>query len=156
MIKRGSILARTLHKWLGLLVGLQVLIWLGLSGFNLLFFNFNRHDFHFLNVSGKQVKVSITPINPQTGKPNQIKLKKGSNLLLSLHKQKVKLPSICDGGGESGKCRVRFEDPGVPETNSVEEAIIPRRLREQGWRLASQQVVSSNVTLALSKGTQIS
>ena len=28
MIKRGNILARTLHKWIGLIVGIQVLIWL--------------------------------------------------------------------------------------------------------------------------------
>lgn len=28
MIKRGNILARTLHKWIGLIVGLQILIWL--------------------------------------------------------------------------------------------------------------------------------
>jgi len=28
LIKRGNILARTLHKWIGLLVGIQVLIWL--------------------------------------------------------------------------------------------------------------------------------
>ncbi len=29
MIKRGNIIARTMHKWIGLFVGLQVLIWLG-------------------------------------------------------------------------------------------------------------------------------
>lgn len=28
MIKRGNILARTLHKWIGLFVGIQLLIWL--------------------------------------------------------------------------------------------------------------------------------
>lgn len=28
MIKRGNILSRTLHKWLGLIVGIQLLIWL--------------------------------------------------------------------------------------------------------------------------------
>jgi len=28
LIKRGNILARTLHKWIGLFVGIQVLIWL--------------------------------------------------------------------------------------------------------------------------------
>lgn len=28
MIKRGNILARTLHKWIGLFIGLQILIWL--------------------------------------------------------------------------------------------------------------------------------
>ena len=28
MIKRGNILARTLHKWTGLIIGIQVLIWL--------------------------------------------------------------------------------------------------------------------------------
>lgn len=28
MIKRGNILARTLHKWIGLIIGVQVLVWL--------------------------------------------------------------------------------------------------------------------------------
>ena len=28
MIKRGNILARTLHKWIGLIVGIQLLVWL--------------------------------------------------------------------------------------------------------------------------------
>lgn len=28
MIKRGNIIARTLHKWIGLLIGIQLLIWL--------------------------------------------------------------------------------------------------------------------------------
>lgn len=28
MIKRGNILARTLHKWIGLIVGIQMLVWL--------------------------------------------------------------------------------------------------------------------------------
>lgn len=130
-----------------------IAIWLGLSGFILLFFSFNRHDFYFLNVLAKQSAAKITLIDPETGSQLRVKLRKDSNLFVSLAMQNINLPSVCGGGGECGKCRVKFEKPGQPEANGIEQGIIPRRLLEQGWRLACQQVVDGNVTLELRKGT---
>ncbi len=142
------------NNWLIIIIAL-IAIWLGLSGFTLLFYSFNRHDFYFLNILGKQSMARITLIDPQIAAPQQVKLRKGSNLFLSLASHDINLPSICGGGGECGKCRVQFEVSEAPEANSIELDLIPRRLREQGWRLACQHEVSGNTSLHLRKGTLV-
>jgi ferredoxin len=130
-----------------------IAIWLGLSGFILLFYSFNRHDFYFLNILGKQSMVRITLIDPEVRAPHQVKLRKGSNLFMSLATHDINLPSICGGGGECGKCRVQFDVSKAPEANSIELGIVPRRLRKQGWRLACQHEVNKSLLLHLRKGT---
>ena len=130
-----------------------IAIWLGLSGFILLFYSFNRHDFYFLNILGKQSTSRITLLDAEASKPLTVKLRKGSNLFLSLANHDINVPSICGGGGECGKCRVQYEPALAPEANNIETGLIPRRLREQGWRLACQQVVGEHMTLQLRKGT---
>jgi ferredoxin len=132
-----------------------IAIWLGLSGFILLFYSFSRHDFYFLNILGKQSMVRITLIDPQIAAPKQVKLRKGSNLFMSLASHGINLPSICGGGGECGKCRVQFDVSEAPEANSIELGLIPRRLHKQGWRLACQHEVSGNTSLHLRKGTLV-
>jgi Na+-transporting NADH:ubiquinone oxidoreductase subunit F len=126
-----------------------IAIWIGISGFILLFSSFNRHDFYFLNVFGKRDDVVITLIDPAGTVPRQVSLRKGSNLFLSLATHNIKLPSICGGGGECGQCRVKMETADLPAATAIEQGLIPRRLREQGFRLACQQEVKSNITLRL-------
>ena len=133
-----------------------IAIWLGISGFILLFGSFNRHDFYFLNFLAKRDDAVITLIDPEASTPQQVKLRKGSNLFLSLATHDIGLPSVCGGGGECGKCRVKFESDDLPEANSIELGLVPKRLREQGYRLACQQEVSNNITLYLPKGTLVS
>jgi Na+-transporting NADH:ubiquinone oxidoreductase subunit F len=130
-----------------------IAIWLGISGFILLFGSFNLHDFYFLNILGRRDEVVITLIDPALSTPQQVSLRKGSNLFLSLATHNTNLPSICGGGGECGKCRVKIEAEDVPEVNPVELGLIPKRLRERGYRLACQQEVKSNITLHLPEGT---
>jgi len=132
-----------------------IAIWLGLSGFILLFYSFNRHDFYFLNILGKQSNARITLIDPEVPAPQQVKLRKGSNLFLSLATHDINLPSICGGGGECGKCRVQFEVSEAPPTNNIETAIVPRKLRERGWRLACQHEVTKSTTLHLRRGALV-
>jgi len=132
-----------------------IAIWLGISGFILLFGSFNRHDFYFLNLLGKTDDALVTLIDPEGDTRQQVRLRKGSNLFLSLATHDIGLPSICGGGGECGKCRVKFETDDLPEANSIELGLVPKRLREQGYRLACQQEVSSNTTLHLPKGTLV-
>jgi ferredoxin len=125
-----------------LVIGTSLIaIWLGISGFLLLFGSFKRHDFFFLNFLGKPAEAVITLHDPSAGSPRRLKLRKGSNLFLTLATHAINLPSICGGGGECGKCRVRFEAAELPEANAIEIGLIPRRLREQGYRLACQQEV---------------
>jgi len=126
-----------------------IAIWLGISGFWLLFSSFNRFDFFFLNIFGKSDTATITLINSGDGKPRQVNLRKGSNLFLSLATHDVNIASICGGGGECGKCRVKLMTTGLPEANDIETGLIPRHLREQGYRLACQQKVKNDMALRI-------
>ncbi len=130
-----------------------IAIWLGISGFILLFGSFSRSDFFFLNIPGKNTDVVITLIDPGVSNPHKVRLRKGSNLFLSLATHDVSLASVCGGGGECGKCRVQFETADLSEPNDVEIGLIPKRLREKGFRLACQQKAEKDMTLHLPEGT---
>jgi len=133
-----------------------VAIWLGISGFLLLFGSFKRVDFYFLNILKKSDDVLITLIDPMVDRPRQVKLRKGSNLFLSLATHDIQLPSICGGGGECGKCRLKFDTSDLPRANTIESGLIPRNLRIQGYRLACQQEVEKDMILQLPAGTLVS
>lgn len=133
-----------------------IAIWLGISGFLLLFSSFSRSDFFFLNFLGRRDDIVVTLIGSALNQPQQVKLRKGSNLFLSLATHNVSLDSICGGGGECGKCRIRFESTDLPEPNDVEMGLIPRRLRDQGYRLACQQKAGKDMTLHLPDSALVS
>ena len=133
-----------------------IAIWLGISGFVLLFGSFSRSDFSFLSVLKKREYVVITLIDPAATKPQQLRLRKGSNLFLSLATHDVSLASICGGGGECGKCRVQFEMADLPGPNDSELGLIPKKMWERGYRLACQHEADKNLTLHLPKGTLVS
>ncbi len=133
-----------------------IAIWLGISGFILLFGSFNRHDFYFLNFLAKHDVAVITLLSPEACSRQQVRLRKGSNLFLSLATHDIGLPSECGGGGECGKCRVKLESNDLPEANSIELRLVPRSLREQGYRLACQQEVTKDISLHLPRGTLVS
>ena len=132
-----------------------IAIWLGVSGFILFFGSFNRHDFWFLNILGYRNKAVITLVDPALNIPQQVRLRKGSNLFVTLATHHISLPSACGGGGECGKCRVKIESTDLPETNTVELGLVPKPLRKKGYRLACQQEVKNNITLHLPKGTLV-
>ena len=126
-----------------------VALWLGISGFIMLFDSFNRHDFHFLNLLGKRDEVLVTLIDPSLAEPRQVKLRKGSNLFLSLATHNINLPSICGGGGECGKCRVKIGSEEPRPATVIEQGLVPKPLLDLGYRLACQLEVENNITLLL-------
>ena len=130
-----------------------IAIWLGLSGFGLLFGSFTRADFFFLNVFRKNDEAVVTLVDKKAGDSRQVKLRKGSNLFLSLATHNVNVASICGGGGECGKCRLKIECTDLPGANDIETALIPKRLREQGYRLTCQQLVENDMVLHLAEST---
>lgn len=130
-----------------------IAIWLGLSGFGLLFGSFTRADFFFLNIFRKDNDAVITLIGNSTGSTRALKLRKGSNLFLSLSTHNVNIASICGGGGECGKCRVKFKSVDLPEANDIETGLLPKRLRERGYRLACQQIVENDMVLQVAEST---
>jgi ferredoxin len=130
-----------------------VALWLGISGFLLLFGSFSRHDFYFLNLAGKRAYAMVTLVGPALEKPCQVRLRKGSNLFLSLASHDIDLPSLCGGGGECGRCKVKMEAGQLPAENATERDLIPRQLRDKGYRLACQQRVENDITMHVPGGT---
>lgn len=135
-----------------IIVGL-ITIWLGISGFILLFSSFNRDDFLFLNPWRKNNEVTITLFDASHSEPTQVRLRKDSNLFHSLSSNNINVPSVCGGGGECGKCRVKIDAPGLPPANDAEQSLIPKRMRESGFRLACQQKVENNMTVWIATGS---
>jgi len=129
-----------------------IALWLGISGFLLLFGSFNRHDFYFLNLSGKRGLATVTLVGTALAQPHQVRLRKGSNLFLSLATHGFNLPSHCGGGGECGRCKVKIETGDRAPENAVERDLIPAQLREMGFRLACQQKVENDITVRLPMG----
>jgi len=128
-------------------------VWLGISGFLLLFVSFNRHDFFFFGIPGRTRRAVITVHDPARGSPQRLYLRKGSNLFLALATRGIDLPSICGGGGECGKCRIRIEAEGLPEASDIETGLVPKPLRERGYRLACQLEVTGDAAIHVPAGT---
>ncbi len=137
-----------------LVIGVALItIWLGISGFILLFSSFNRHDFWFFNLTGRRRKVIVTLIDPAISQAHEIQLRKGGNLFMALANHGIELPSKCGGGGECGKCRVRADQGGLTQPNAIEQRLLAKSLLNKGFRLACQQELSGDVTLHVPKGT---
>ena len=130
-----------------------VAIWLGISGFILLFGSFSWRDFNFLGKLRQRGEVLVTLIDPALSSPRQVKLKRGANLYLALSAKNVTLPSNCGGGGSCGLCRVQVESPDLTVPKAAEKDRIPPILLAQGYRLACQHDLNSSITLHLAEGT---
>lgn len=126
-----------------------VAMWLGISGVILLFGSFTRQQFAFLNpFSGKKM-VEITLLDPDGGPSRKVSLTAGSNLFLALAGQGIDLPSVCGGGGECGKCRVKIDAAELREPNRVEQGLVPSPLRKKGYRLACQMQAEQGFKLTM-------
>ncbi len=135
-----------------LLIGVALIaIWLGLSGIIMLFGRFTRHDFYFLNVFQVGKMKVITLVDAEGESVRRLKIRQGANLFLALAEQGTDLPSVCGGGGDCGKCRVKLESPNLPEPNPTEQGLIPKALQRQGFRLACQHHVADDLRLHLPK-----
>ncbi len=130
-----------------------IAIWLGLSGFLLLFGSFERSDFYFWRKTKRPNDVLVTLIDPAISTPQQVRLKHGGNLFLSLAANNVTLPTNCGGGGSCGLCRVQMESTELAAPNSSEKKLIAPHLLNDGYRLACQQKVDHSITLRLAEGT---
>ena len=130
-----------------------IAIWLGLSGFILLFGSFKRKDFNFLKLLRKRNEVIVTLIDPVVSTPQQVMLQQGGNLFLSLAAKNVTLPSNCGGGGSCGLCLVQMESSELEEPNAAERDHVPAHFLQQGFRLACQHEVAHSITLRLAEGT---
>ena len=88
-----------------------------------------RYHIIFLKPSGKKIEA------PQ-----------GERLLPILLASGVRIRSDCGGRGICGHCRVRFLKGAPPPTEAEAHLLSPEEL-EQGWRLACQHKVESDIAL---------
>jgi len=130
-----------------------IAIWLGISGFILLFDSFKWRDFNFLGKLRHRHDVIVTLIDPAVSTPQQVRLRHGGNLFLSLAANNVTLPSNCGGGGSCGLCLVQMESSELSAPNSSEKSHIPTHLLDEGYRLACQHELDHSITLRLAEGT---
>ncbi len=130
-----------------------IAIWLGLSGFTLLFGSFRWRDVNVLGKLRHRDEVLVTLIDPAVSTPQQVKLKHGGNLFLSLAANNVTLPSNCGGGGSCGLCLVQLESSELSAPNAAEKSHIPQHLLDEGYRLACQHELDHSITLRLAEGT---
>jgi ferredoxin len=126
-----------------------IAVWIGVSGFILLFKSFNRHDFASLNPLVKRRMANITLKDPAGGRSRSVQLKAGSNLFSALAANGIELPSVCGGGGECGKCRVQFDAGDLRDANDIEKGLVPKPLRKRGFRLACQMEVQDGLSLVM-------
>jgi ferredoxin len=126
-----------------------IAVWIGVSGFILLFKSFHWNDFVFLNPLAKQRMAGIMLKDPATGQSRYVRLRTGNNLFSALAANGVELPSVCGGGGECGKCRVQFDAGDLREANDIEKGLVPKPLRNRGFRLACQMEVQDGLSLVL-------
>lgn len=95
--------------------------------------------------SKKTVRVSVR------NKKTVIETKSGVNLYRFLVQEGVILPTLCDGAGQCGKCKIRFLSPNPPKPSSKDALILAKVNIESGYRLACQHTVKNDIEIDTSE-----
>jgi Na+-transporting NADH:ubiquinone oxidoreductase subunit F len=115
-------------------------LWLGLSGFVLLFRAFRAWE---LNPIGWFRPISIPLQITTRGKlAREIELPASESLYTALKTKGIDLPSNCGGGGSCGLCVVRFEGH-APAPTAEERHFISKADLDCGFRLACRHAPAS-------------
>ncbi len=169
MIKRGNIIARTLHKWVGLLIGLQVLIW-ALSGLMLSLLNPEKvsgekwvkettQSPRVIQDSNLLEPLDLTAEQLEGALSVNLEVRRGQTVY-RVHRQKDNILINASSGvtlltnKNDAKILAQQDFTGVGDVVSIESGEAPDLDKpQQGWRLACQHEVSRGITLNLRKGT---
>lgn len=89
----------------------------------------------------KNVRVSIR------NKQMVIETKTGINLYRFLLNEGVIQPTLCDGAGQCGKCKLRFLGSDIPKPTKKELLILAKISIESGYRLACQHTVKKDIEI---------
>jgi len=91
---------------------------------------------------GGKVKITILP------ERREIPVSLGENLLDALRRNKLNIPSPCNGAGTCGQCRVRFEQ-GAPTPADGDRRFLNSQEIEGGWRLSCLHKVDGEAAIYL-------
>jgi Na(+)-translocating NADH:ubiquinone oxidoreductase F subunit len=120
-------------------------LWLGLSGFILLFRAFRMQE---LNPAGwwRQAPPLKVRISTAGTVAKEIELRNKPSLYAALQATGVELPSNCGGGGSCGLCVVRFTT-AAPEPTSEEHHFIAQSDLNAGFRLACRHFPTAGAAI---------
>ncbi len=90
---------------------------------------------------GKKYKVIVK------NKNITIEARSGSNLFKVLNDSGVVLPTLCDGSGQCGKCKVHISAENIQKPTKKERLILARMSLDDGYRLACQYIVKSDIVV---------
>ncbi len=93
----------------------------------------------------KNVRVSVR------NKQIVIETKTGINLYRFLLNEGIIQPTLCDGAGQCGKCKIKFLGSDIPKPTKKELLILAKISIEAGYRLACQHTVKKDIEVDTSE-----
>ncbi len=93
----------------------------------------------------KTIKINIRNLN------TVIEAKSGTNLYQFLQDEKFVTPTLCNGSGQCGKCKVRFVGTNIPKATSKEELILAKISLDSGYRLACRHNIKNDIEIDISE-----
>ena len=80
-----------------------------------------------------------------------LEAKSGTNLYKLLIDENLINPTLCNGAGQCGKCKMRYISPNIPKPVYKETLILAKVNIDAGYRLACQQVIKKNIEIDISE-----
>ena len=80
-----------------------------------------------------------------------LQAKSGTNLYKLLLDEKLINPSLCNGAGQCGKCRVKFFGNNIPKPVYKEILSLAKINIDAGFRLACQQTIKKDIEIDISE-----
>ena len=85
------------------------------------------------------------------GRNITLEAKSGTNLYKLLIDENLINPTLCNGAGQCGKCKMRYLSPNPPKPVYKETLILAKVNIDAGYRLACQQVIKKNIEIDISE-----
>lgn len=95
--------------------------------------------------SKKTVRVSVR------NKKIVIETKTGVNLYKFLVQEGIILPTLCDGAGQCGKCKIKFLNKDIPKPRHKDSLILAKINIDAGYRLACQHTIKNDIEIDTSE-----
>lgn len=93
----------------------------------------------------KNVRISVR------NKKIVIETKSGVNLYRFLVQEGIIMPTLCDGAGQCGKCKIKFLNQNIPKPKYKESLILAKVNIDAGYRLACLHTVKEDIEIDTSE-----
>ncbi len=80
-----------------------------------------------------------------------LEVKSGTNLYKVLVDENIINPTLCNGAGQCGKCKMRYISANPPKPVYKETLILAKANIDTGYRLACQQIIKNNIEIDISE-----